>query len=119
MCRVLGAVVTVLHWSCYNLYWCIVVFAVFSQIVQLAYGYGDKTGCMMETPYNLYANPDPVGTPLLLELDIYIIGLREVSDSGGSFGVDVEYVNTLIVLSVCYSNLNPFKCFQDFCELGR
>ena len=47
-------------------------------------------GCTFETPNIVNSNSEPVGTPLILGVDIHIIGLREVSKSGGSFSVDVE-----------------------------
>ena len=49
-------------------------------------------GCTFDVPWQLMSNPEPLTTPLLLGIDINIIGLREVADSGGSFGVDMEYV---------------------------
>ena len=47
-----------------------------------------ETGCTFESQSISVSEPE--GTPLILGVDILIIGLREVSKSGGSFGIDVE-----------------------------
>ena len=59
-------------------------------LAKVAQVYCNK-GCSFETSYELVRNPEPQGNPLILDLDILIIGLRDVADSGGSYGVDVEY----------------------------
>ena len=59
------------------------------QVVEVTAVYN---GCSMEVPYKLVVNPEPGQIPLLLGIDNLVIGLRGVTDSGGSFGVDVEYV---------------------------
>ena len=48
-------------------------------------------GCKFHVSYQLMDNPEPEAESLSLAIDILIIGLREVSNSGGSFGVDAEY----------------------------
>ena len=53
-----------------------------------------KTGCTFELPYNIRTNSEPEGTTLVLDIDILIIGLREVAKSGGSFETDVEHVKS-------------------------
>ena len=59
-------------------------------LAKVAQVYGDG-GCTFDTPFDLVRNPEPQGKPLTLGLNILIIGLRDVTDSGGSYGVDVEY----------------------------
>ena len=49
------------------------------------------TGCTFDVPYELMRNPVPEIIPLLFDVHIHIIALREVANAGGSFGVDVEY----------------------------
>ena len=51
-------------------------------------------GCSFVNPYDLVKNPEPQGLPLLVDISILVIGLRDVAESGGSFGVDVEYDDT-------------------------
>ena len=46
-------------------------------------------GCSFETPHELVINPEPPGLPLIVEMNILIVGLRDVPVSGGSFGVDI------------------------------
>ena len=70
-------------------------------------------GCAFEVPQGLKA---PVTTPLVLDVDILIVGLRDVASSGGSFGVDLEYVSFYFLTSV-YAQFNP--CLQDFPGMGR
>ena len=68
---------------------------VFFNVRQVS-GRANKGGCRFDIPYELIMNPAPRGTPLFLGINIHIIGLRDVADSGGSFGLDVEYA--LIVI---------------------
>ena len=49
----------------------------------------NRKGCEFEA-LRYTGNFEPEGTPLRLGADILIFGLREVSKSGGSFGIDVE-----------------------------
>ena len=48
-------------------------------------------GCTFDAPYQLIRNPVPDATPLLFDTLIHVIALREVANTGDSFGVDVEY----------------------------
>lgn len=64
---------------------------------------GSSKGCAFEVPPHVRFNPEPRGTPLYLNIDIHVIGLREVADSGGSFGIDVEYVPIYSVNHGCFS----------------
>ena len=56
------------------------------------------TGCSLKVPNHvknqmepsgdIYAKPKP--KPLLIEVDIMVLGVRDVPDNGGSYGVDVK-----------------------------
>ena len=73
---------------------------VFSQAVLVICTTKPLKGCSFDVPYELMRNPSPVveGTPLLFEIDIHIIGLSDVPNSGGSFGLNAEYVKKNIYL---------------------
>ena len=60
-------------------------------IVQNVSCQSNKTlkGCAFEELPE-HQNIEPAGTPLYIEVDILIIGLRKGSGSGNFFGVDVE-----------------------------
>ena len=53
--------------------------------------------CTFDTPYQLISTV-PRATPILLEIDIRIIGLSDVPHSGGSFEVNAEYVAKVLSL---------------------
>ena len=50
---------------------------------------GAAEGCTFDVPYDLIRNPSPKVIPLLFDVHIHVITLREVANAGGSFGVDV------------------------------
>ena len=50
-------------------------------------------GCEFEIPYHMMVKPVPEATPIHLGVNFNIIGLREITNAGGSFGIDVEYVH--------------------------
>ena len=57
-----------------------------------------NTGCSLRVPNivksqmepsgDIYAKPKP--KPLLIKVDIKVLGVRDVPDSGGSYGVDMK-----------------------------
>lgn len=53
---------------------------------------GSVKGCTFDVPYHLMRNPAPEAIPLFFDIHVHIIALREAINSGGSFGVDAEYV---------------------------
>ena len=64
-------------------------------------------GCTFDAPYQFIVNPVPEAIPLFFDVHIHIIALREVANTGGSFGVDVEYV--LVYLNRrSYLQLQPY-----------
>ena len=61
------------------------------QLTNLATGTNHAQGCNLIIPEAVRFNIEPEGEPLLIQIDLEIIDLREVTDNddGGSFGVDI------------------------------
>ena len=51
-----------------------------------------KGGCNLNTPKAIWKKLQPYADPLVLHVQIEVLGVRNVPNSGGSFGVDVMYV---------------------------
>ena len=75
-------------------------------------------GCSLEVPFDLVMNPEPEVIPLRLSIDIHIIGLTDVAYSGGSYGINVEYVCQPHSVN-CFLNLFIKPHSQGFPEMGR
>ena len=52
-----------------------------------------KVGCSLEVPKSIgmqkEAPTDP-GKPLVISVDLKVLGVRDVPDSGGSYGMDIK-----------------------------
>ena len=53
----------------------------------------EKAGCRLEVPEHVgmqkEANTDP-GKPLVIFVDMKLLGVRDVPDSGGSYAMDIK-----------------------------
>ena len=47
-------------------------------------------GCVLKTPKSVQNRMEPKGKPLIIFIDMRVRSVRDVPDSGGSFGVDIE-----------------------------
>ena len=61
------------------------------QLTNLVTGTNRTQGCNLVIPEAVRLNIEPEGEPLLIQIYLEIIDLREVTDNGdgGSFGVDI------------------------------
>ena len=47
------------------------------------------SGCYLHTPGAVENSWEAEGTPLSISIDVSVLNVRDVPDSGGSFGVDI------------------------------
>ena len=47
-------------------------------------------GCSLLATESVTAQLEPTGEPLIIKVDLNVLGVRDVPDRGGSYGVDVE-----------------------------
>ena len=50
----------------------------------------EDTGCTLEIPEAVKKRRQAVGKPLIIFLDMTVLGVRAIPDNGGSFGVDIK-----------------------------
>ena len=49
-----------------------------------------SAGCTLEAPHVIKVHKEALGEPLLIHTEIKVLGVRDVPDSGGSYGVDMK-----------------------------
>ena len=47
------------------------------------------TGCTLEVPETVKKQKEAMGKPLRILIHVTVLGVRDIPDSGGSFGVDI------------------------------
>ena len=55
----------------------------------------EYVGCALETN-NKWYDWEPKGNPLLLHVDLKVLHMRDIPNSGGSFGIDMQYVISVV-----------------------
>ena len=48
-----------------------------------------SAGCTLEAPHVIKVHKEALGDPLLIHTEIKVLGVRDVPDIGGSYGVDI------------------------------
>ena len=76
-----------------NLTFCLVLFLILPNAV-LASGcfHGCTDLCTLRVPDNVTKQPEALGNPLMIFIDVKVIGVRDIPDQGGSALLDIRYV---------------------------
>ena len=48
------------------------------------------TGCTLKIPDAVVKQREALGNPLMIYIDLQVVGVRDIPNQGGSFGIDIQ-----------------------------
>ena len=51
---------------------------------------GTDAHCALEVPSEVKKQKEPLGEPLIIYVDVKVLGVRDIPDRGGSYSVDIK-----------------------------